>query len=477
MILKGVQRTPPATVLMMTRWPSRRKNGFLRADQLPVTPASGERYWLDTSQPENDFTHYLFRYPSKFHRPIVEWALKTHGNRKRPVLDPFAGSGTLNVEALLLGRPSVGLDLDPLACFIARVKTTPLDPDRLDSSLERIKEKALKIARTETELERLIGSDIPTIVYEKNKSKAWVPQIPNIEHWFKRHVIIDLSRLLALLRDEIRLDAREREFFLACYAAIIRRVSNADPAPVSGLEVTSVQATRNKTRETDVVGEFLHKSRTAIHGMRDLWDVVHRRKRTTSAQIMCGDARDAETVVATNAPDLLPFSVVVTSPPYCNAVEYGRRHKLELYWLNLVPDSNSHNALSRSYIGYRNLAERRLNELRYFGIKRLDHILARISEAGLSRAISLERYFASMQKFLFELARITERNADVICVIGNSTCAGIEVPTAMIVRELGSEHFELRSEFTYAIQNHYMQYMLRNGRGIREEVVLKFRRK
>ncbi len=461
----------------MTRWSSRRKNGFLQVDLLPSNPGSGERYWLDTAHPDQDLTHYLFRYPAKFHRPIVEWALKNHGNRRAPVLDPFAGSGTLNVEALRLGRPSVGLDLDPLACFIASVKTTALNPDRLDASLERIKEKASKIARTETALERLIGSDISPRAYDKEKSSAWTPEIPNIEHWFKRHVIIDLSRLLGLLKDGVHLDTRERNFFLACFAAIIRRVSNADPAPVSGLEVTSVQATRNKTREIDVVGEFLHKARTAIHGMRELWNIVRKRKREVSTQIMCGDARDAETVLAKNAPNLLPFSLVVTSPPYCNAVEYGRRHKLEMYWLNLVPDSDSHNALSRSYIGYRNLAGRKLNRLRDFGIGKLDRLLARVSDVSLPRAITLERYFASMQKFLFELARITERNANVICVIGNSTCAEVEVPTAALVRELALEHFQLRSEFAYAIQNHYMQYVLRNGNGIREEVVLKFRRR
>jgi hypothetical protein len=407
----------------------------------------------------------------------VEWALKAHGNGKETVLDPFTGSGTLNVEALRSGRPSLGLDLDPLACFIATVKTTALDPDRLDASLERIKAKASKIARTETELEHLIGSDISVKTYDKEKSDAWTPEIPNIEHWFKRHVTIDLSRLLGLLKDGVHLDIRERNFFLACFASIVRRVSNADPAPVSGLEVTSVQARRNKTREIDVVGEFLHKARTAIHGMRELWNIVDRRKRVVPTQILCGDARDSETAIATNAPDLLPFSLVITSPPYCNAVEYGRRHKLEMYWLSLVSDSDSHSTLARSYIGYRNLAGRRLNRLRDFGIGGLDRLLARVSDVSLARAISLERYFASMQKFLFELARITNRNADVICVIGNSTCAGIEVPTATFVQELAAEHFQLKSEFSYAIQNHHMQYMLRNGRGIREDVVLKFRRR
>jgi hypothetical protein len=192
---------------------------------------------------------------------------------------------------------------------------------------------------------------------------------------------------------------------------------------------------------------------------------------------LCGDARDIEGTIVEHSPDLLPLSLVITSPPYCNAVEYGRRHKLEMYWLNLIPDTSSHSALSRSYIGYRNLAGRRTNRLREFGIPKLDRVLARINDSSLARAISLERYFASMEKFFYELARITERNADVICVIGNSTCAGVEVPTSNIIIDLASDQYYLKSKFSYAIQNHHMQYGLRNGNGIREETVLSFRRR
>jgi len=209
----------------MTRWAGHKKSQFLRVDALPTLPRSAGRYWIETAQRDSDYTHSLFRYPAKFYRPVVKWALKNHTNKTHTVLDPFAGSGTLSIEALLSGRPSVGIDLDPLACFVARAKTTVLDPDRLDKSLERIKEKAAQIARKESDLERLIGSDISRDAYNRNKKRFWLPEIPNIEHWFKRHVIVDLSALLHLLKDDIRLDRVERHFFLACYAAIIRRVS------------------------------------------------------------------------------------------------------------------------------------------------------------------------------------------------------------------------------------------------------------
>jgi hypothetical protein len=41
-------------------------------------------------------------------------------------LDPMAGSGTTLVEARLMGRSAVGVEIDPVAALIAKVKATPL---------------------------------------------------------------------------------------------------------------------------------------------------------------------------------------------------------------------------------------------------------------------------------------------------------------------------------------------------------------
>ena len=115
--------------------------------------------------------------------------------------------------------------------------------------------------------------------------------------------------------------------------------------------------------------------------------------------------------------------------------------------------------------------------LRDFGITQIDALLRKIRRLDKKRAISLERYFASMDKFFCELARITKKGGTVVSVIGNSTSCGIEVPTVRLIPLLATEHFHLRREFSYAIQNHYMQYGLRNGKGIREEWVLVFGRR
>ncbi|MCB9662371.1 MAG: DUF1156 domain-containing protein [Sandaracinaceae bacterium] len=75
---------------------------------------------------------------------------KGHGDDprlKRPdgkplrVLDPFMGGGTTIVEALRLGFDVVGVDYNPIAWFIVRGETTPVDLDQLDMAFQRVADK------------------------------------------------------------------------------------------------------------------------------------------------------------------------------------------------------------------------------------------------------------------------------------------------------------------------------------------------
>jgi DNA modification methylase len=68
----------------------------------------------------------LYRYPARFSPSFVKSAIETFTDQNDVVLDPFVGGGTSIVEALALGRRAVALDVNPLACLISAVRTTPL---------------------------------------------------------------------------------------------------------------------------------------------------------------------------------------------------------------------------------------------------------------------------------------------------------------------------------------------------------------
>src|ERR1043166_9555244 len=73
-------------------------------------------------------------YPAKFIGDIPRSLLQTIGLPPSTVVfDPFCGSGATLVEGQRLGYESVGVDLNPIACLIARVKTQPL-PERVQKA-------------------------------------------------------------------------------------------------------------------------------------------------------------------------------------------------------------------------------------------------------------------------------------------------------------------------------------------------------
>lgn len=73
-------------------------------------------------------THWIYPYKGKFHPQMIRALLNIIGLKKGDiVLDPFIGSGTMAVEAQLLGINSIGIDISPLCVLQTRVKTECLE--------------------------------------------------------------------------------------------------------------------------------------------------------------------------------------------------------------------------------------------------------------------------------------------------------------------------------------------------------------
>jgi hypothetical protein len=81
---------------------------------------------MNSSATVRGLTHGFYKYPARFSPQFVRTILDLYSNPGDIIIDPFVGSGTTIVESLAGGRTSIGVDLNPLAHFIAKVKTTPL---------------------------------------------------------------------------------------------------------------------------------------------------------------------------------------------------------------------------------------------------------------------------------------------------------------------------------------------------------------
>ena len=72
-------------------------------------------------------THGLFPYRGKFHPQMVRGLINTMGlTQGDTVLDPMMGSGTVPVEAALMGIDSIGIDASPFCTFMATTKLRAL---------------------------------------------------------------------------------------------------------------------------------------------------------------------------------------------------------------------------------------------------------------------------------------------------------------------------------------------------------------
>lgn len=105
---------------------------------------------IQDRSPVRGSTHSFYRYPARFSPQFAEAAIRTFSEPGEIVYDPFMGGGTTLVEAMRLGRKGVGTDLNSLAVFVSKAKTTIYTP----ADLQVIRDWVGK-AQTELNLKKI----------------------------------------------------------------------------------------------------------------------------------------------------------------------------------------------------------------------------------------------------------------------------------------------------------------------------------
>jgi 16S rRNA G966 N2-methylase RsmD len=433
----------------------------------PTQAGSLNRALFEYGTSFEPLSHYLFRYPAKFHPPIVRELIERYTQPGDTVYDPFLGSGTLAVEAMAAKRNSLGADVDPIAVIVARAKTRRFQMRSLRSNAERLLKSIDRRERSAREYEHRMFVDLSVSNFNRQIEglRKLVPAIPQIEHWFRRYVIVDL----AVIRKEIlRLPAPQShiELFDVVFASIIRNSSNADPVPVSGLEVTSHMI--KKDEEGRLVNPFalfrkaLHKALDSVECFTNATDSDN------SSKVYL---RDATRFVPKH-----PVDAVITSPPYHGAVDYYRRHKLEMYWLGQTRSEAERRQLLDLYIG-RVSVPKRNRFLSADAVGPLSEVWeARIRDVKPSRANAFRHYQTSMRDTFVRLSSALSLGHPAALVVGHSTWNGTEFPTSDLFEELAGKLFTLQEVLSYPLKNRYMSYARRNGANIQAEHVMVFRR-
>lgn len=429
------------------------------------------RQRLSFASESRRLTHYLFRFPAKFHPPALGALISRFSSPGDTILDPFCGSGTLLVQARASGRHSIGTDVDPLAVLISKVKCHRYSIPHLTATCDLILYRLSDYERSKEELDQLRFSDMEWPEYERllRVEGLWVPSIPNLHHWFRRYVQIDLARIVRVVQ---QLDASRThgDFLRACLAGIIRNSSNADPVPVSGLEVTShMRRLEEKGRVVDPIRLFKKSVKTSLVAAEQF-------AQSTSADVRAraraANARSLSRKVRARV------DLILTSPPYNGAVDYYRRHQLEMFWLGLTTTQKERLQLLQEYLGRPKVPLKDPLVSRSWRMPaRVAEWERRICSSDPERARSFRHYVTGMNDFFQEASAVLPIGRKVVMVVGESQWNGETIPTPELFDALARRRFRLVETYYYPVKNRYMSYSRRNGADIREEHVLVFERK
>jgi tRNA G10 N-methylase Trm11 len=414
-------------------------------------------------------THYLFRYPAKFHPPLVRKLIEQYSRPGDRILDPFVGSGTLLVEAAVTGRNAIGTDIDPVAVFVATVKTHAYNTAQLAQSASMLMGRLRTLRRAPAEYERRMFADLSAshATRSVNAERLWIPNIPKIEHWFRRYVTIDLARIAKAI-ETLEAPRTHKRLFYLFFASIIRNASNADPVPVSGLEVTSHM--RKKDEQGRLIDPFALMMRAMTAGLAAV-AAFSQHAQHVEVRAKRGDALDLSRLLNQ------AIDVVITSPPYHNAVDYYRRHMLEMYWLRLIVEREERLALLPKYIGRSQVRNGHRFMTQLINTPQARGWYEKMAPISPRRANAFRHYVHSMRDAMRELANVLEPGKKAVFVLGHSRWQGTELPTSDLLEEVAAEWFDPVERLWYPVKNRYMSYQRRNGADICEEHVLVLKRR
>lgn len=260
--------------------------------ELPSIPALAEVDWDFSDRVAHSAIESVHPYPAKFVSELPRALLDTLPiPADTAVLDPFCGSGTTLVECQRRGLPSVGIDLNPVACLIARVKTARHPRD--------LKETAAGI-----------------VDRARRTLDITIPQIPNLDHWFDRPI----QHALAALTNAVNSapDA-SRDALRLALSSIVVRVSRQESD-------TRYAAVEKNVNGSDVFSLF----RRAAFRLDDV--LAQRNYPLTRADVF-----EADTLTFDPSRIVGRIGMIITSPPYPNAYEYWLYHKYRMYWLGFDP--------------------------------------------------------------------------------------------------------------------------------------------
>lgn len=343
-----------------------------------------ETDWGFVDADTKQLTHEIHRYSGKYIPQIARKAIELITEPGEKILDPYVGSGTTLLEANLSLRNSIGVDLNPLAVLIAKVKTTPVQEKKLEDLLKYFNNLIVRLANSKKGQRSLLDDANDNILDFKDDRRFTDPWYTK---WFSRPVLEDLIILDIYISRYKEKDCAD--IAKIAFSNILRRCSNAHNG------YPNVMLDKNKINFTNPLPIFIKSLEEVVKKVKKLNTQF---QRDAQIKVVHGNAKKLDL-------DNSSIDAVVTHPPYIGSVPYAEYGTLSLKWLGFEP-------------------------------KELDKELT----GGKRQSKDVvDRFLVDYRQMLAESYRVLKANKYLFILIGDPTVKGQVIDLAEMTKDLAQE--------------------------------------
>lgn len=376
--------------------------------------------WTFLDKSTKKYTHALHLYPARMHPEIAKQLIEKYSKNKTDVVfDPFMGSGGVLLEAIMHGNQSIGIDINPFATLLSKVKTTLIHKDLNPALTKILSNSARDYLNQDYHFECL-------------------PNRLDVENWYKPDSLKTLTTLKHHIF-KIR-DVDVRDFFKICFSLTIRKSSYQRNGAWKIHRISDSDKLIFNPKPNDIFKQIVENN---IVKMTDMVNAIP----TGKAHILLGDSRDITGNFSKINSDILQdkkVHLVVTSPPYGDhgtTVAYGQFSKHSSLWLELPEEK----ALTVDSVGlggqYKiggDLGSEILNST-LDKVRKNDIELTKNKKPCRTEAVY--SFFYDLDKCLDEISQnLVPKKSHCCFIVANRTVRRVIIPTDLITMELGMKY-------------------------------------